>query len=161
MKLGEILRPSQVVCDLAAPSKEAAITRLVEALVASGALPAPLRGTALKAVLDRERSLSTGMEHGIAIPHGSVDEVPDMLCALGISPRGVEFATLDGLPARIIILIVIPRKQFSQHVRTLAGIARLLSNAGMRDRLCAATTPQEAVRVIQEEEKAEIAGRPS
>lgn len=161
MKLGEILRPSQVVCGLSAPSKEAAITRLVDALVASGALPAPLRGIALKAVLERERSLSTGMEHGIAIPHGSVDEIPDMLCALGISPDGVEFSTLDGLPARIVILIVIPRKRFSQHVRTLAGIARLLNNAGMRDRLKRAASPEEAVRIIQEEEKAEMSGRPS
>lgn len=161
MRLGEVLRPAQVVCNLSASGKEEAITLLVDTLVATGALPAQLRPTALKAVLDREKSLSTGMEHGIAIPHGSIDEVDDMICALGISPAGVEFGTLDGKPAHLVILIVIPRKRFSRHVRTLAGIARLLNNASMRDRLKRAATPEEVVRIVNEEERAEIAGETS
>ncbi len=159
MRLGEILRPAQVVCGLSASGKEEAITILVDRLVATGALPATLRATALKAVLDREKSLSTGMEHGIAIPHGSIDEMDDMACALGISSEGVEFGTLDGKPAHLVILIVIARKRFSRHVRTLAGIARLLNNAVMRDRLKRAGSPEEAVRIVNEEEGAEAGGR--
>lgn len=153
MRLGDVLRENQIVCGLSAASKGEAIAQLIDLLVTSGSLPASLRDVALKAVLVREESLSTGMEHGIAIPHGSVDALDDMVCALGISPAGIEFASLDGLPAHLVILIVIPRKRFSRHVRTLAGIARLLNHARMRDRLKAAATPAEAMRIIQEEER--------
>ncbi len=160
MKLSDVLRRDQLICDLAASTKEEAITELIDCMIASKVLPANLRSVALKSVMDREKALSTGMEHGIAIPHGSIDEVDDMVCALGISRTGVEFASLDGLPAQIIILIVIPRQRFSLHVRTLAGIARLLSHAGMRDRLKKAATPEEAIRIIHEEEKDETVGSP-
>ena len=155
MRLVDLLSESQVVCGLTAAGKEQAITRLVDVLVASGKLAGAHRPVALKAVLERERSLSTGMEHGIAIPHGSIDEIGEMVCALGISSGGVEFESLDGIPARLIILLVIPRQKFSQHVRTLAAIARLLNHARMRERLKQAATPTDVLQVLREEEAQE------
>ena len=153
MRLVDLLTESQVVCGLTASGKEDSISRLVDVLVSAGKLSGAHRASALKAVLDRERSLSTGMEQGIAIPHGSIDEIGEMVCALGVAPAGVEFESLDDLPAKLIILLVIPRQKFSQHVRTLAGIARLLNHARMRERLKQAETPAQVLQILREEEQ--------
>ena len=155
MDLSALLAPDSIKVGLLARDKTAAIVEMVDFLVAKGRLPAPGREEALKAVLAREDSLSTGMEHGIALPHGSVDSVPEPVGALGISPGGIEFATLDGKPAHLIACLLVPRAKTSRHVRTLAGIARLLNNESLRGRLLAAKTPGDAMAVIRAEEAAE------
>jgi mannitol/fructose-specific phosphotransferase system IIA component (Ntr-type) len=89
----------------------------------------------------------------VAIPHASVDGVEDALAALAMSPAGIPFQSADGQPARIIILLIIPRKSVQKHIRTLAGVARLLQYEEMRDALTNARSPREALQVIREEEQ--------
>src|SRR5512137_1973611 len=74
----------------------------------------------LEAILTRERSMSTALGQGIAVPHGAVDRVRDVVAALGISPAGIPFQAADGKPVHIVVLLVIPRGSFQQHVSTLA-----------------------------------------
>ncbi len=155
MDLASLLSPDLVKVGLAARDKDAAIAEMVDFLAARGKVPADRRDEILRAVMERERSLSTGMEHGIALPHGSVDCVPELAGALGISAEGIEFATLDGLPAHLIVCLVVPRQRTSRHVRTLAGIARLLNNESLRARLLTAKTAEEAMAMISAEEAAE------
>ena len=69
------------------------------------------------------------------------------------SPKGFSFQSADGQPARIIILLIIPRKAVQKHIRTLAGVAKLLQYEEMRDALTNARSPREALKVIQEEEQ--------
>jgi mannitol/fructose-specific phosphotransferase system IIA component (Ntr-type) len=72
--------------------------------------------------------------------------------AIGISKPGIPFESLDGQPARIIILIVIPKDKFQHHVRTLAGVARLFNHDHMTRALRAAETADEAMNIIRTEE---------
>lgn len=155
MRLSALLDPDLVKVGLSAGSKREALAEMVDFLVARGKIAAGDRGTALAAVQAREDSLSTGMEHGIALPHGSVDCVPELVGALGISKPGIEFASLDGRPAHLVVCLVVPRSRTSRHVRTLAGIAQLLNNEPLRKALLAATTPGEAMAVIRAEEASE------
>ena len=92
------------------------------------------------------------MEHGIALPHGATDAVDDIIGALGISRRGLPFESLDGQPAHIVILLVLPKNKFQAHVRTLGGIAHLMSNANLRQALKNAPDSQTVLRLIEEEE---------
>lgn len=155
MDLTSLLSPDLVKVPLAARDKAEAIAELVDFLVARGKVQPQDRDLVLRTVEARERSLSTGMEHGIAIPHGSVDCVAELAGALGISPGGIAFATLDGKPAHLVVCLVVPRARTSRHVRTLAGIARLLNNESLRAALLAAKTPGEAMAMISSEEAAE------
>jgi mannitol/fructose-specific phosphotransferase system IIA component (Ntr-type) len=100
----------------------------------------------LEQVLTRERSMSTGMERGIAIPHAAVDQVDRVVACMGIvsRPAGLAFESIDGQPARLIVLLVIPRSQKLLHIRTLADVARVLGIDSIRDALTAATTPAQA-----------------
>ncbi len=122
MKLGDLLQDGLVVLDFEARDHVEAITRLVDRLIEKGRLRPDQRRRALDALVARERIASTGMEHGIALPHATVDAVDEAVAAIGVSPKGVPFRSADGKPATILILLLIPRRSVQQHIKTLAGI---------------------------------------
>lgn len=152
MLLGEILHRGSIKVDLEAVSKDEAIEELVDLLVDAHEISLALRDHVVEAVLERERSMSTGMEHGIAIPHGSSDRIDDIIAALGISRKGVPFQSIDGRPARIIVLLLLPKQRFQAHVRTLAGIAHLMGNRTFREALVNAPGVDAVVGLIEQAE---------
>ncbi len=156
MLLGEILHRGVIKPELAAREKFAAIDELVDLLIEAKDLPRHLRDAARDVILARERSMSTGMEMGIALPHGSCDRIENMIGALGISRKGIEFECLDDEPARLILLLVLPRHEFQIHVRTLAGISHLLQETAFRDALMAAEDADSILKLIRSEEQSSI-----
>jgi len=114
------------------------------------------RGDILDVIFDRERSMSTGMERGIAIPHANSTLISEAVGAIGISKTGIAFESLDGQPVQIIILLVIPKDKFQQHVRTLAGIARLFNHDEMTRALRSASDSEEAMEIIRAEESKDL-----
>ncbi|MDA0374222.1 MAG: PTS sugar transporter subunit IIA [Planctomycetota bacterium] len=153
MKLSQLLAPELVVHPLAAGDKWDAIQQLLRAAVDAGSVRADAFDAVHNALVQRERSMSTGMDHGVAIPHAAVDEVDDVVTVLGIAPDGIPFGSLDGLPARILVCLVIPRAKKLLHIKTLAEIARLLSKAEVRDALLASADAASALELVREKEQ--------
>src|SRR5581483_7010013 len=133
----DLLREDLVRAPLAARTRDEACAELVQALIDAGELPASARDEALEAIAARERSQPTGLGSGVAVPHGLADLAPDIVGALGVSPRGIDFGAEDGRPARIVVLMIVPHNRLQAHVRTLAGVARLLNDHALRERLVA------------------------
>jgi mannitol/fructose-specific phosphotransferase system IIA component (Ntr-type) len=152
MKLSEFLRPELIKVGLEAEDKWDAIAQLVELMVAANEIAPEHKNKIIESVFDRERSMSTGMERGIAIPHANSSLVEEAVGAIGVSQSGIAFESLDGQPAQIITVLVIPKDKFQQHVRTLAGIARLFNNDQLTHALRAATNSEEAMDIIKAEE---------
>jgi len=152
MRLSELFPADDVIVGFQPTDKWDAIKRLVDHLVARGRLPAEKSQAIFEAVCTRERSMSTGMEQGVAIPHASVDGVEGVLAAMGLvsDPAGMAFDAIDGRPTRVVVLLVIPRAQKLLHIRTLADIARVLSKDSVRDHLVSAKNSQEAWDVLHE-----------
>jgi len=148
MLLSELIQPDLIKLGMEATDKWEAIEELVDHLITNHELRLGDRAEVLEAVESREKSLSTGLEHGLAVPHGAVDCVSETITCIGVSDTGIPFESMDGKPARLVVLLVIPKGAFSQHVRTLAGIARLANNQEFRERLLAATTVDEVMAVI-------------
>ena len=146
MDLSELFRPEDLVLDFAPPDKWAAVRELVVHLRDSGRLPEEAFEGVLDKVLARERSMSTGMEEGIAIPHAAVDEIDEIAACLGIvaAEEGLKFESIDGQPARLIVLLAIPRSQKLLHIRTLADVARVLGTPSVRESLFAASNQESA-----------------
>lgn len=155
MKLGDILRADAIALDFKAPDKWKAIELLVDLLVERGRCKKPHRKPVLEALVARENIASTGMENGVALPHASIQILDEPLAALGISPGGIQFQSADGQPAKIIMLLAIPKRNVQLHIRTLAGVARLMNYEEMRAALLAARSPQEAIGIIRAEEEKE------
>lgn len=152
MRLSDLLRPEAVLLGVKGLDKWALIERLCDQLVHARRLPASRRQQVLDALFQRERSMSTGMENGIAIPHCSLDEIEDTLVVLGISREGVQFESIDGKPSHLILLLVTPRNKTKVHIRTLAEIAKLLNDAAFREKLIAAESSADVVSLIRAQE---------
>ena len=148
MKLSELITSNLVEVPLRAADKWEAIAAIARLPVRAGRYPQSLVATVEQALLVRERSMTTGMEHGIAIPHAAIDGIDELVAVLGLSPMGIPFETLDGAPARIVIGLIIPRAKKLAHIKTLAEIAKLLSRAEVRERLLRCTDGASAVAAL-------------
>lgn len=156
MKLTEFVRSELIKVGLEAEDKWDAITQLVDLMVDAKEIIAGHRADILEALFDRERSMSTGMERGIAIPHANSSLIDEVVGAIGISKSGVPFDSLDGEPSQLIVLLVIPKDKFQQHVRTLAGIARLFNHDEMTRALRNAADAEAAMKIIKAEESKDL-----
>jgi len=151
MRLTELFVPEDLIVRFAPADKWDALGLLVEHMAANGRIPAEASGEIRDAVLARERSMSTGMENGIAIPHAAVEGLENLAVALGIvaSEQGLSFESNDGQPARLIVLLVIPKSQKLMHIRTLAEVARVLGKREVREQLYAAETCEAAWEALR------------
>lgn len=152
MRLTELFAAEDLIVRFDPADKWDAIRRLVRHLVQRGRLDVKSESTIVDAVLARERSMSTGMEHGIAIPHAAVEGVENVVACMGVvsQPQGLAFDSIDGRPTRVIVLLIIPRAQKLLHIRTLADIARVLGRDSVRDALIAAKDSREAWAALTE-----------
>lgn len=150
MDLQGLTRGRLVHLGLRASAKTEAIETLLDFLVREGEVPTQARDAILTAILTRERRLSTGLEHGVAIPHGITDAIEDEVAVVGIFPDGVPFDASDGLPARIVILLITPELKRYRHVTNLAEIARQMRRTTLRAKLLASRTIDEAVVAFSE-----------
>ena len=151
MNLLDILSEKSVIVGLQGETKEEIIEELVDSLEKGVAISDSEK--VLQSVLDREKIMSTGIGDGIAIPHGKSDAVITLSAALGTQKRGANFEALDGEPAYVFFLLVSPANISGPHIKALARISRLLKNEDFKKRLTAASSPEELIGEISEEEK--------
>jgi mannitol/fructose-specific phosphotransferase system IIA component (Ntr-type) len=154
MKLSELITERLVEVPLQAADKWQALAAIARIPVRAGCYPESLVPAVEQALVLRERSMTTGMEHGIAIPHAAVDGIDDLVAVLGLNAAGIPFETLDGAPARIVVGLIIPRSKKLMHIKTLAEIAKLLARADVRERLLRCTEPAAAVHALVEAQAA-------
>jgi mannitol/fructose-specific phosphotransferase system IIA component (Ntr-type) len=106
----------------------------------------------LDAVFTRERTRSTGIGSGIAIPHGKCKAVKELVMALGISNDGIDFASVDGKSVTIVILLVSPADKTGPHIQALARISRLMLDEEFRTSLEKATSSVELYELLNSKE---------
>jgi mannitol/fructose-specific phosphotransferase system IIA component (Ntr-type) len=115
-----------------------AITRMVDLMIDAGRVAKEQRDAVLTLLLEREKSMSTGLECGIALPHAAVDGLPQLVASIAVFRQGVPFQSIDGGPARIVVLLLIPKEKRMAYLPVLAEAARLLSRDSVREQLLAA-----------------------
>lgn len=152
MLLHEILRPELIKIGLEAEKKRESISELMDTLIQYHEVPMNQRSALLEQLYEDEDALGSGMDRGIALPHISTDRVEDVICAIGISSKGVPFGTLDGKPAFIVVLLLVPKKNYEDEVKAIAGIQELLEDNVLLDKLLKCISAQEAYKLIERAE---------
>ncbi len=132
--------------ELKGTTKTEILSEMVDLLMASGHIRD--REAVLKAITDREKRMSTGMQNGIAIPHGKTDSVDCLVAALGIKHEGIDFGALDGQPSTIFVMTVSPDSRTGPHIQFLAEVSRPLNDASVRAKILAATTREEVLQLL-------------
>lgn len=105
----------------------------------------------LKAVQEREDKQSTGLERGIAVPHGKTAAISTMKLVIGIAPQGIDFDSLDGKPSTLFFLLLAPPNQSGPHVQALAEIAKLARSQAFCEALIHAENAREVVKLLKGE----------
>ncbi|MDP8235906.1 MAG: cation:proton antiporter [Candidatus Erginobacter occultus] len=149
-RLSRLFTPNGVECSLQGETKEKIIEELVDLFIASGQIPTDCRKEILQSLLDREKDLSTGLQDGIAFPHGRTGLVEKMITVAGVQREGVEFGSLDGKPARIFIATLIPANQPEPYLKMMAVLSRFLSRPENRDRLLECRSNRGLYEILRE-----------
>jgi len=149
MALIDLIEETVVRAPLKATDKNSAIRELVDTLSAAGKILDA--ETTYLAILDREAKGSTGLEEGIAVPHGKTISARALAIAIGVSPDGIEFGSMDGKPAKLLFLIVAPPDKAGPHIEALAEIARMSRSKAFCASLAACRSPAEVVRLLKDE----------
>ncbi len=144
------LENSLIDLSLAGSTKEEVLAELVDILMRAGKIAD--RGALVDVLLEREGLGSTGIGHGVAIPHGRSKELGETVIALGRTKVEVDFDSIDGKPTRLFFLLVAPENGGNDHLFTLAKIARLIKDAKTRNQLMALESPDEVLTLIKEHE---------
>lgn len=151
MKISELLNPAAVVADIESRDKGRVLAELTDALVACDATLQ--RDEVIQVLQERERLGSTGIGDGVAIPHGKLKGIPELMLAFGRSRGGVDFESMDGKPAHLFFLLIAPEESVGVHLKTLARISKLLKDAGVRQRLLDAEDQKALYQIILDEEE--------
>jgi PTS system nitrogen regulatory IIA component len=130
MKITEFLHPESVIGALAAKDKPGVLAELCRALAQRvGTVSAE---TLTQVLLDREKLSSTGIGEGVAIPHGKLAGLKELVAAFGVSKGGVDFDAIDGKRTHLFFALLAPENSAGIHLKALARISRLFKNPAFR-----------------------------
>ncbi len=144
----EIFGTDCVLLNLKSGTKEAIIREMADHLVKQRNITD--RGAVLQALFEREKQMSTGMQHGIAIPHGKTEAVKDLMAIMALKKEGVDFDSLDGKPSVIFVMTVSPKEKAAQHTAFLAGISKRLNQENVMTRILNAGSEDEVMKILTE-----------
>ena len=150
MKITDMLDEASVVQDLHSSTKKGVLVELSTVLVHEGRLPD--RDKVVEVLLEREKLGSTGIGDGIAIPHGKMGGIKEVIASFGRSIQGVNFESIDSKPTHLFFLLIAPENSAGVHLKALARISRLLKDPSIRNRLLEAKDSRSLYRVIAEED---------
>ena len=144
-RLASILPPDQVLAQVEASSKKRAFEE-------AGLLFENLHGLSRALVTDslfsRERLGSTGLGHGVAIPHGRIKGLKSPMAAVFQLERPIPFDAPDENPVGLMIFLLVPEAATQKHLEILGEIAEMLSDTELRDQLANSATAFDLHRLI-------------
>lgn len=141
MNLAQYIQKDQVMPKLSARTKNEVLAELIDPLVNKH--PSLARDNIFEVLLTRENLGTTGIGDGVAIPHGKIEGLDQVLIAVGRSIEGLDFATLDHKPAHIFFLVLAPEKSAGKHLKVLAYISRLLQDPSFKESFMGAENREE------------------
>ena len=150
MRIVDLLKEDTIITPLMAKTKEGVIDELIDQLDRAGRLNN--KGEMRKEILTREASGSTGIGEGIAIPHAKTSAVKIPSIAFGYSPEGIDYESLDGQRAHLFFMIAATADANQAHLETLARLAEMLMDEGIRKQLMAAKTKEQIRQIVANKE---------
>jgi len=151
MKIEDIFKKEFIIQELAAKTKRDVLLELSTAFLRG---PYAFDGDrVVEVLLNREKLGSTGIGDGIAIPHGKLEGLTDLVLAFGRSSGGIDFQAMDGRPVHLFFLLMAPENSEGQYLKALAKISRMLKDASFRKRLMDAATAAEIYRIVTDKDR--------
>jgi len=146
----DLLQDDLIIEDIGATDKMGVLREFARFLKRAGRVQK--EEELVRVLAERESLGSTGIGNGVAIPHGKLSGIPEMVIAFGRSSRGVDYQSLDAQPVFVFFVHGKPDDKPRDHLKALARISRILKNPALREGLRRATERQELQKLIYEED---------
>lgn len=144
----ELLTPERVRCKVHASSKKRALE--TGAGLLANAVPTMSRMSIFEALNTRERLGSTGLGHGMALPHGRIRGLAAPLGGCLTLAEPIDFDAPDGQAVDVLFMLLVPRDCSSDHLQILASLAEMFNNADLREALREQTQPESLVATLRD-----------
>jgi nitrogen PTS system EIIA component len=152
MRLDQILKIEFINENLQARNKDEVLAELAETITKGGLKINT--ANIIDVLQQRERLGSTGIGDGVAIPHGKVGELEELIVSFGRSKAGVSYDSMDGKPVHLFFLLLAPENSAGQHLKALAKISKMLKADNFRKKLMEAKTRNDLYNIIIEQDEA-------
>ena len=126
MQIPELLSPERISCQQECSSKKRSLELLGKLL--ADALPDFTDGEIFDSLIGREHLGSTGLGHGVALPHGRVRGLKEPIAALLVLRAGVDFDAIDSKPVDLLFALLVPQESTDEHLQILARLAEMFSD---------------------------------
>jgi PTS system nitrogen regulatory IIA component len=137
MNIGELLDRSAISLRVSAANKRKVLAVIAEIAARNFQLDA---GVILEALAEREAAGSTGVGHGVAVPHARLEGLERMRGVFVRIEHPVDFDAVDDQPVDLLFALFAPKNAGAEHLRALARVSRLLRQAELRQQLRKAQT---------------------
>ncbi len=144
----QFLRPDLVTAELVSKDKSSVISEMVTMLKHADIITD--YDQVLDEIMEREKSMSTGMGMEIAMPHARTESVSNLTALVAVSSDGVEFEALDGKPVKIFVLILSPKQDSGPHLQFLAAMSKVLCSEETREKIIQSESAHDLYRIIEE-----------
>ena len=150
MKIVDLIQREMIVPALQSTDKKGLLEELATHIAGRNAKID--RESLARVLIDREALASTAIGEGVAIPHGKLGAVTEIIACLGRAPTGVDFDSMDGQPTYLFFVLVAPETSTGAHLKALARISRVFKDPEFRKRLLAAPSAEAMFQVVSEED---------
>jgi len=147
MKLSELFGKDNIVLDLPSGAKEEVLEAILRNLDERNQIQDFDR--VMADLLEREKVMSTGIGHGVAIPHAYTDGVDRLVAGFFRTSEGVDFEALDEKKVDLFFIILGPKESRRDHIKLLAKVSRLLNHEDFREELRKAGDREEVYSIIK------------
>lgn len=150
MKIVDLIERDMVVPNLKGKTKSHILRELAENLAERR--PHLDKAEVARVLIEREELASTAIGEGVAIPHGKLPGVTEIVACLGRVKGGVDFDSMDGQPTFLFFVLVAPENSTGAHLKALARISRLFKDPDFRERLLDANDADSMFETLAEED---------
>ncbi|HOP64429.1 MAG TPA: PTS sugar transporter subunit IIA [Spirochaetota bacterium] len=149
MSLLDSLRKNNILVKPTAKNRWEMIEEMVDLAAKNKDILAEDSEAIKNALIEREKSMSTGIGNGVAIPHCSTTKVSEIITVMALTPKGINFEAIDNEPVKIVILLIVPKDKLTQHIKTLANIAKMMSDVELREKLLSLKTADSILKTLK------------
>lgn len=150
MSIGDYIKPEYVLLNMKAQNRHDVFAELAGCLETGGLLDTANAEMLIHKLEEREKLSTTGVGESIAIPHASLEGFSETVILIGVLPNGVDFASVDGQPVKMVFMIIGSQAVPRLHIQILARIVRLCRNKDLINKVQAASNPEDVLEAIRQ-----------
>jgi nitrogen PTS system EIIA component len=147
MDIAEILSPQAVYHRMKATNKKKLISDLANHAARAAGLD---EGKVFEALWEREKLNSTGVGHGVAVPHARMPKLERIVGLFAQLETAIDFEAIDEAPVDLAFVLLTPSDAGADHLKALARISRLMRNATVCEKLRAASSVAQLYALLTE-----------